>query len=517
MSAIVTDQFRILNSANFVSSVNQTDNSYYVVIGLPNANAVGYGRSEEWDENTPDPLDSFYNNAHFSDTIMYGNKITSSNIRRIVRRIDWTSGTRYEIYRHDYTVKNPSQLTESTSLYDANYYVMNSDFRVYVCIDNGSNGDNLSGNISIDEPKFTDLEPSRAGDSGDGYLWKYLFTVSPADVIKFDDLDYITLPPDWEKSTDSGNRAVRESADSSVNFNQIKKVYIAEKGNGYVNGSHEVDILGDGTGARVRVTVTDGEITDAIVISGGSGYSWGVVDLGSINSGVAPDYAKLDVIIPPSLGHGYDIYKELGADKVLIYARFDDSTKDFPVNTKFSQVGIVKNPTVIGSSSTFTDSTFSNLHSVIFETTGAEEPIIGEKIRQNLTNDIAFGYVASWDKETSVMKYFYDRSLFINQTTLDSTDYVGITTGAKLVTFIPNNSSIIGEESDFSGKINTNFTGLSTNPTGNKNIPLGVTFTNGLASPEINIGSGELLYMDNRPAITRNSRQKEDVKIVLEF
>ena len=36
--------------------------------------------------------------------------------------------------------------------------------------------------------------------------------------------------------------------------------------------------------------------------------------------------------------------KSLGTDKVLMYARFDDSTKDFPIDTKFAQVGIIKNP-----------------------------------------------------------------------------------------------------------------------------------------------------------------------------
>ena len=62
--------------------------------------------------------------------------------------------------------------------------------------------------------------------------------------------------------------------------------------------------------------------------------------------------AKLIPIIPPSRGHGYDIYKELGADRVLVYARFDDSTKDFPTDTKFSQVGIVKNPSTYTSENT---------------------------------------------------------------------------------------------------------------------------------------------------------------------
>ncbi len=44
---------------------------------------------------------------------------------------------------------------------------MNSDFKVYICIDNGSSGDNVKGNVSQDEPTFTDLEPSKAGGSGD--------------------------------------------------------------------------------------------------------------------------------------------------------------------------------------------------------------------------------------------------------------------------------------------------------------------------------------------------------------
>mgnify|MGYP000403608423 FL=1 len=42
-------------------------------------------------------------------------------------------------------------------------------------------------------------------------------------------------------------------------------------------------------------------------------------------------------------------------------------------------------------------------------------------------------------------------------------------------------------------------------------------FTSGIAEPEINKGSGDVIYLDNRPVISRNSRQKEDIKIILEF
>ena len=97
MSAIVTDQFRILNANNFIESVESDSNSYYVFIGLPNPSLVGYGRSENWNTTTPDPIDNFSSNAHSGDTMMFGRKISSANIRRIIRRIDWTAGTKYEI------------------------------------------------------------------------------------------------------------------------------------------------------------------------------------------------------------------------------------------------------------------------------------------------------------------------------------------------------------------------------------------------------------------------------------
>ncbi|GIS09013.1 MAG: hypothetical protein CM15mP113_1430 [Pseudomonadota bacterium] len=94
-----------------------------------------------------------------------------------------------------------------------------------------------------------------------------------------------------------------------------------------------------------------------------------MVDLGTLNSNVGlNNRAKLIPIIPLKLGHGSDVYTELGTDRVIVYARFDDSTKDFPIDTKFSQVGIVKNPTKVGTSVTYTDNTYSSLQAIKFST-----------------------------------------------------------------------------------------------------------------------------------------------------
>ena len=194
MAAVVTDQFRISNAGNFVDSVLNTSNSYYVFLGLPNPGNAGFGRT------------------------------TSESL--------WDTNTRYDMYRHDYDIENPAPNSNTSRLYDANYYVLNSDFRVYICISNGSSGSSLKGGVSKDEPTFTDLEPSAAGTSGDGYVWKYLFTVSPSDIIKFDSTEYVVVPNDWSTSTDTQIQNVREAGDSTVNLNQLKKIYIEDGGSG---------------------------------------------------------------------------------------------------------------------------------------------------------------------------------------------------------------------------------------------------------------------------------------------
>ena len=525
MAAIVTDQFRILNASNFIDSVTGGNNSYYVFLGLDNPSQVGFGRTTNWNTNIPNPTDNFEYYSHYKDTSLFGKKITSSNIRRLIRKVTWTSNTSYEMYRHDYNIQNPTPNSNSSRLYDSNYYVINSDFRVYICIDNGSSGTNLKGGKSQDEPTFTDLEPSAAGTSGDGYIWKYLFSVSPSDIIKFDSTEYVVVPNDWATSTDSQIVSVRENGNSGpTNPNQIKKVYIEDEGNTIYNtGEYIVDILGDGSGGRVFIKVEDGKITETQVTAGGYGYTWGIVDLGSlrgsnIQSGSA---AKLIPIIPPSKGHGYDIYTELGTDKVLVYARFDDSTKDFPTNTKFAQVGIVKNPTTFSSDTVvFTENQYSSLGAIKLDPNFTGTPGIGEKITQTVTGGTAKGYIASYDSETKVLKYFQDRSLYFGNN-VDQTDYNPVTSNSKVLSFSSSGGSIISTgESPFTVSIASTFgtpTPTNKDTIEGKVIDLGVTFTAGLANPEINKKTGDIIYIDNRPLVTRDIRQKEDVKIILEF
>ena len=507
MSAFVTDQFRILNAGSFVESIS--NNSYYAFLGLsnPTPGSVGFGRTDNWDTSTTNnPVDNFQYLSHYRDTSLFGKKITTENARRVIRKVQWVSNTPYDMYRHDYRQGNESSVSKTVRLYDSNYYIVTSEFKVYICIDNGSSGINPSITGSLIEPTQTDVEPSVVGS--DGYRWKYLFSILPSDVIKFDSTEYITVPNDWETSTNSDIQIIREGGDPDINNNQIKAVYIENGGTGYSSGT--ASIVGDGSGATVSIVVdSSGTITSATVTNGGKGYTYGIIDL-SANSGSG---SKLIPIIPPSKGHGYNIYEELGTDKVLMYARFDDSTKDFPIDTKFAQVGIIKNPETfsstpyVGTGVTFTENAFSSLYAVGLTT--SRNVVIGEQITQSTSG--AKGYVASFDTDTKVLKYYQDRSLCFG----NKEDQLDSASTSNVIAFNSTNE-ITFTQSLGSSSIDTNLNG-SVIVVNSKQINLGVTFANGLANPEINKKTGNIIYIDNRPEVQRDSRQKEDIKIILEF
>ena len=110
------------------------------------------------------------------------------------------------------------------------------------------------------------------------------------------------------------------------------------------------------------------------------------------------------------------------------------------------------------------------------------------------------------------MKYSRDRSLYFDATTPnDQTDYIGINEGSKITEFTQSGGNV----SPLSVSIE-NFNG-ATLTIDNKVVGLGVTFSGGLAKPEINKQTGDIIYIDNRSLVTRDARQKEDVKIILEF
>jgi hypothetical protein len=516
MAAIITDQIRILNAKNFVAGVSSSTNSYYSFVGLPNPTDI----QSDWDTNPPSPKDNFDEENDYWDTMIALKKINASDVRQVIQKRFWSSGTTFDMYRHDYSRSNTAKVSGATNLYSASYYVLNSDYRVYICLQNGTNPDNENGRLSLDEPLFTDLEPRVAGSSGDGYIWKYLYTIKPTDIIKFESTDFMPVPINWETSTE--NAAVRDNAiDGS-----IKIITITDRGVavGPANTTYtRVPVLGDGSGAECTVVVNNDQKIESVTISNqGSGYTFGTVDLSAGNVPTGTTLPSFNVIISPKGGHGKDIYRELGAYNVLMYSRIenDNQNPDFITGNQIARVGIVENPNSFGSTQILTTDKASAVYALKLTGNNANSATYtaDSLITQTVsTATTAVGRVISYDQITGVLKYWQDRS-----NSGFSTVGLAVTNptyGFNQVEFT--NAFGAGGSLTISGGsvnlgIDTSFTGLST-VINNRTYYLGQSFTSGLANPEVKKYSGNIIYVDNRPSITRSSNQKEDIKVILQF
>ena len=516
MAAIITDQIRILNAKNFVAGVSSSGNSYYSFIGLPNPTEI----QSDWDTNPPSPKDSFDEENSYWDTMVALKKINASDVRQVVQKRVWSSGTTYDMYRHDYSRSNTAKVSGATNLYAASYYVLNSDYRVYICLQNGTTPDTPNGKPSLDEPTFTDLEPRSAGTSGDGYLWKYLYTLKPSEVAKFETSDFIPVPANWESSSD--NSAVRDNAvDGS-----IKIVTITNRGVGLGTANRtytRVPIKGDGTGAECTIVINNDQKVESVVVSSqGSGYTYGNVDLVAGNVPTGTTRPIFDVIISPKGGHGADVYRELGAYNVLLYSRIENDTQnpDFITGNQIARVGVVEGPRV-SSGSLLTSDKASAVYALRLAGTGYSSATFtaDSYFTQTVaTASTAVGRVISYDQTTGVLKYWQDRSLagfttvgvaITNPTYgFDLTEFTSSPSTGGSLTIVPSSGSNLS--------INTSFSGIST-VINSRTYYLGQEFTNGIASPEVKKYSGNIIYVDNRPAITRSSNQKEDIKVILQF
>ena len=118
----------------------------------------------------------------FQRRVIFGNKVTEDNIRYMFHKNAWLTGTIYDDFDD----------TQDISTTNSIVTVSNSegDYEVFKCLEN--NG----GSASTSTPSFTGVDPNSYEQifSGDGYVWKYLFTVAAGDDIVFGTNDSLPLP-----------------------------------------------------------------------------------------------------------------------------------------------------------------------------------------------------------------------------------------------------------------------------------------------------------------------------------
>ena len=347
-----------------------------------------------------------------------------------------------------------------------------------------------------------------------------MYTIKPSDIVKFESTNFIPVPNNWETSADTA--AVRNNA---VN-GSIKIITITNRGVGIGTANRtytRVPIRGNGSGAEATVVINNDQTVDSVTVSSqGSGYTYGNLDLdaGGVPSGTT--IPTFNVIVTPEGGHGKDIYRELGAYNVLIYSRLenDNENPDFVTGNEFARIGIVENPKSTPTSLLVADKA-SALGALKITGVGYSSAVFtldGEVTQTVAAGSTAVGRVVSYDQTTGVLKYWQDRTLAGFNTV--GTAQTDPTYGYELVDFTSNPTSPgtldINHASVANLSIESSFSGIST-VINNRTYYLGQSFTNGISSPEVEKYTGNIIYVDNRPSITRSSNQKEDIKVILQF
>ena len=207
-----------------------------------------------------------------------------------------------------------------------------------------------------------------------------------------------------------------------------------------------------------------------------------------------------------------------------MYSRFENDIQnpDFITGNQVARVGIVENPRSYGSTALLTSDKASAVQALRLTGIGyssatfASDSFITQTVA---TGSTAVGRVVSYDQATGVLKFWQDRTMAGFNTVgvaitnpqygFEQQEFTASPSGTGSLT-------IVGGSVAEGLTIDSTFTGVST-VINNRTYYLGQSFVDGVANPEVARDSGNVIYIDNRPSVTRSANQKEDVKVILQF
>lgn len=335
-------------------------------------------------------------------------------------------------------------------------YVMASGGNVYKCINNAN------GAYSTIEPANNYTTANGFTSPGDGYTWKYMYKVPTTS--KYLTTTWMPVPMTQTESYFGFANNLLEGA--------VSRAVLTAGGNGYSNTNTYIVITGSGVNANVTANVTNGTITSVTVINKGSGYLRTNTKVRVVGSGAN---ANVRLILSPYKGHAFNPAKELGANTLMISVKVGDvdSTESgrITANNDFRQLALLFSPHKYG------------------------ENVPVSSVNANVAVSMASQLVL-----TSGPAYLRDEMVYQGNSAANAY-------------FSANVSDVFTNAIQVNGCIGTPLPGdILTGMTSGVARTL-VSNTN----PEFDIESGQLVYVENRGAVTRALGQAEWIKITIGF
>ena len=456
MVAIITDKFKREVLDNLYNNVVDSANTYY----------IGIGRSQDWNvsDTVPNPANTEKAVRDFRLNLQAMKQ--GEDVSYVVPRYNWSSGTIYSGY------------DDNISGYPSNaYYVLTDENGVFICLQQGRNSSGAAVASTV-KPTGTSVI-----ETADGYVWKYLYTITALRATKFVSANYIPVQfidsagpsaPAFEID----QKAVQDAADSG----QVLAVKIINGGTGYTSAP-TVNFTGNGNKVpSATATIAGGSVVKIEMDDSGTGKAFGRgYDYASVTlTGGGGSNAVVRAVLSPEGGAGANAINDLRSTALMFNTRLEgDENNSLITSNDYRQIGIIKNPKV---GQNALDSDF-------------------EGQAGNALKKLKFGSIAanfSEDKtilgSTSAAKAYIDKadSNFVWYHQTDSTGFLTFLEGETIT------------EADGNGEGILDSAGFDADD-------------DAYLAPTVDPFTGEVLYLDNRAAIERDPNQTEDIKVIIQL
>ena len=455
MPAIITDRFKKEILLNLQKDIDSAANNYYVSVGRP----------IDWNgtDTAPTPTNAIRTIRDAQNNMTAIKNVEAHSF--VIPRYTWSLGAIYQAY-NDNSVGHPTN----------SFYVITDENNIYVCLE--------AGQTALGQSVTSTVKPTgtltTAFETADGYVWKFLYSVGALRASQFLSANFMPVTKFGAfDSDDAADHVEQVGIQNAASAGEVVGYQVTSGGSGYTTVP-TVEVIGNGVAANATATISGGAVTKINVKDSdgnkahGRNFTQAYVKItGGNGSG-----AVARPIIGPAAGFGADPRDDLKATAMMFTAKpAGDEGSNWVIGNDFRQVTLVKNIEIPDSDALYTGVTgnamrrmkFSNISSSF----SADKTILG-------STSLANAYVVKSDSDE--VWYIQDSDTkfepFVEGEVISETDGSGAGT------------------LDASGVDGDSF-----------------AYING----DVDISTGEVMYIDNRAAIQRSADQTEDIKIIIQL
>lgn len=220
--AVLTINHKVNSVNNFISSIQNSKNSYYCYVGKADPWLNSNGDIDE--SSVPAANGSVDQIEHivYRDMV-FAKLLTNTDVSFMTKRYNWTSNTIY--FGYDDTDQN---------IYTEKSYVITDTNDVYKCIYNGNNPQSPNGVPSTVKPSVNKTIGNF--ETADGYIWKYMYTCEPSVYTNFQTSNYIPVTPNNEVVGNAvpGSIDVLKVVNAGNNYQVYEEGFLKSYVNNYV-------------------------------------------------------------------------------------------------------------------------------------------------------------------------------------------------------------------------------------------------------------------------------------------